>query len=160
MGRIQKKRTCCWNDLENSSAVCAWKGKGGGKCQSIDPSSSTYVCLLTSTFLPTPLHPPPKGHFCSQGTSFNIQQLLSSCLNNTQYIVLGAVEESKMNETQFHPTLEQLTQLSAEMFGDCHCSNISVSVQLVYHWSPLSLCLTQPPFLSHSFTSHLKADGG
>ena len=55
-----------------------------------------------------------------------------------------------MDETQLHPTLEQLDQLSAGMFGDYQClfqyqcswyiTDFSVSVSL--HLCPISLCLT------------------
>lgn len=58
-----------------------------------------------------------------------------------------------MNETHLHPTLEQLAQLSAGMFGDYWClfqyrcswyiSDLCLSLSI---YTTFSLCLTHAPF--------------
>lgn len=53
-----------------------------------------------------------------------------------------------MNETQLHPyMLEQLDLASAEMFGDHHCSNISLSAPSISLINYLSLSLLPQPLL-------------
>lgn len=86
------------------------RGKEKLKCHSVVPPSSKYVSLLTDTLLPAPLHPPTK-----QSLLF-LEDLVQHPTVTEQlfkqhiiHIVLGAVEESGMNETQLHPSLEKLT---------------------------------------------------